>query len=96
MEHAEVVFSDEEETEDEDSVMPSLDYKLVFGKHRGSSMRKMIGRKKTRSYLRYLLTWDGLRESTRSQITYALDHYSNLKEQAGPAKKRQKRKNTSS
>jgi hypothetical protein len=48
---------------------------LRFGKYRGRAIGNMIKRKVERNYLRYLLTWDLLRTSTRDVITLVVDNY---------------------
>ena len=49
-----------------------------FGKFKGTTYHEMILKKRTRSYLRYILTWDKLRKPTRLNIECALDEFKRL------------------
>lgn len=73
-----VVYSDQEQPEpptwDE-----AQDFKLVFGKYQGRTMKSMLASGKRRHYLRYLMKWDKLLPQTGVMIQCALDHYEELK-----------------
>jgi hypothetical protein len=49
-----------------------------FGKYKGSTYEEMIQRKRSRNYLRYILTWDKLRNHTKLKIECALDEFKRL------------------
>lgn len=81
-----VVFSDDEPDLDDPnsnfsyiiSWREAKDYKLPFGKHKGTVLRDMISSRQRRNYLRYLTKWELIRPSTKSYIEAALKHYEHL------------------
>lgn len=54
-------------------------FKLAFGMYRGKTLEAMIKTKKRRDYLKYLLSWDQLKEDTQGNIQAAMEHYEDLK-----------------
>ena len=73
-------------------------FKLRFGKYIGKTLGALVRKAKTRDYLRYLLTWQELKEETRVNIDAVLLGYQEAKEahqkqtppEEKPAKKRKK------
>ena len=55
-------------------------YKLCFGQYKGKRLAQLIRNSKGREYLRYLLTWDKLREDGRANITVCLEEYKTFKQ----------------
>ena len=70
------VFSDVETADWE----TAKDFKLAFGKYKGRLLSCMIKTKRRRDYMRYLLGWDELRETTRANVQCALDTYKKEKQ----------------
>ena len=56
-------------------------FTLRFGKHANASLSDLLQTPKKRSYLRYLLTWDLLRPTSRNMIEQALAAYEDFKKQ---------------
>ena len=54
-------------------------FRLLFGKHKNARLATMIKKRTTRDYLRYLLTWNEIREVTRQNIQCAIEHHANRK-----------------
>ena len=54
--------------------------KLCFGQYKGKRLAQLIRNSKGREYLRYLLTWDKLREDGRANITVCLEEYKTFKQ----------------
>jgi hypothetical protein len=52
---------------------------LSFGKFKGETLGILVRTKKEREYLRYLLTWDKLREESEQNIRCVLQHYDEAK-----------------
>ena len=79
-----MVFSDDEEPLTPDiNNLPTRwseieENTLRFGKYGDKPMREMICRKRTRDYLRYILTWDELRPYSKAMVTIALAKYDSL------------------
>ena len=76
-------------------------FKLRFGQYSGKNLGNLVRKAKTRDYLRYLLTWQELKEETRVNIDAVLLGYQQAKEARDqkpeektedkpPAKKRKK------
>ena len=82
-----IIFSDDENEEFEVTWEQVQTYRIPFGQHRDKTFGDMIKRGKTRSYLRWLMTWDELRDNTRTHIECALEHYNMLKDAASPPHK---------
>ena len=77
-------YSDEEparswENVSQTPVKPWQDYDMRFGKYRGQTLGEMILTGAGRSYMRYLLTWDDLRQHTRNAVEDALGAYTEAK-----------------
>jgi hypothetical protein len=75
--------SDQDFSESEDELQTTWtkakNFKLVFGIYKDRRLHEMIKTKKRRNYLKYLLSWDKLREVTRNPIECALEQYENMK-----------------
>ena len=60
-----IVYSDDD-ADEEGNPKTDLDkafaHKLLFGKHKNKNLGEMLASRDRRSYLRYLLDWDDLRE----------------------------------
>jgi hypothetical protein len=69
-------FSDSEPVIDWNSCRS---FALPFGKYRGETLGVLVRTKKTREYLRWLLTWEEIREETEAQIRCVLEHYDAVK-----------------
>ena len=54
-------------------------FELPFGIFKGLTLQQMIKTKRKRDYMKYLLTWDLLHDSTRTAILTAFEHYESLK-----------------
>lgn len=79
-----VTFSDDEVDTD-----GWADYKMPFGKYKGTHLSVMIQTSKQRSYLRYTLSWEKLRTEPMNMIKRALNEYKSLRDYA--MAKRQKK-----
>ena len=55
-------------------------FKLRFGQYSGKNLGNLVRKAKTRDYLRYLLTWQELKEETRVNIDAVLLGYQQAKE----------------
>ena len=62
---------------------------IPFGKHRGSKLGEHVRTKAGRSYLRYLLEWDGLFDELRANIQCVMEAYI-IKRDSGANKKRRR------
>jgi hypothetical protein len=60
---------------------------VPFGKHRGSKLGEHVRTKAGRSYLRYLLEWDGLFDELRANIQCVMEAYI-IKKDSGNKKRR--------
>jgi len=58
------------------TIAEALDYKLPFGKHKGTPLSKCIRDKNKRSYLRYLAKWDELANPAKANIDKVLEEWS--------------------
>ena len=75
-------------------------FRMRFGQYSGKNLGNLVRKAKTRDYLRYLLTWQELKEETRVNIDAVLLGYQQAKEahqkaeekteDKPPAKKRKK------
>ena len=54
-------------------------FELHFGQFKNKRLSQVIRHSKGRDYLRYLLTWDKLREDTKANIIVCLKEYDTLK-----------------
>jgi hypothetical protein len=70
-----IQFSDD----DVESVTAWEEYVLPFGKYKGTSLEKMIEKKETRNYLRYLQTAKYTQPDTLHWVAAAMDAYAELK-----------------
>jgi hypothetical protein len=61
---------------------------IPFGKHRGSKLGDHVTTRVGRSYLRYLLEWDGLFAELRASIQCVMDAYNVIKKDGGSNKRR--------
>jgi hypothetical protein len=61
---------------------------IPFGKHRGTTLGEHVRTKAGRSYLRYLLDWDGLFEELRQAIECVVEAYNVVKKDGGSNKRR--------
>lgn len=75
-----ITFSDDEEEGLISSWRDAAKFKMPFGKHRNKTLAVMISTEDTRSYLRYIMNWEDLRDNSKSAITCALEHYQDLKD----------------
>ena len=75
--------SEQEFSESEDELKvtwtKAKHFKLAFGLYRDRRLHEMIKTKKRRNYLKYLLSWDKLRDITRKNIECALEQYEGMK-----------------
>jgi len=85
-----IVYSDDDADEEgnpKTELEKAFAHKLLFGKHKNKSLGEMLASRDRRSYLRYLLDWDDLREQTRSAIDMVLGYYNNENVKRKKAKK---------
>lgn len=68
-------FSEPEELTWEEVSM----WKLPFGKYKAKPVKTVLRTKEGRDYLRYLLSWQELRQSSRDRIDFALEFYKQAK-----------------
>ena len=54
-------------------------WKLPFGKYKAKPVKTVLRTKEGRDYLRYLLSWQELRQSSRDRIDFALEFYKQAK-----------------
>ena len=59
-------------------------WQLNLGKYRGQTLGAMVRKREQREYLRWLVTWDQLRQETKVYVTCALDHYQHVKQSRTP------------
>ena len=75
--------SEQEFSESEDDLQvtwtKAKTFKLAFGLYKDRRLHEMIKTKKRRNYLKYLLSWDKLRDITRKNIECALEQYEGMK-----------------
>jgi hypothetical protein len=91
-------FADLENSDDEAGETPAevtfetaFVAKIPFGtKHRGETIGGLVLTKSGRSYLRYLLEWDGLFADLRANIECVMAAYNATAGNAAPAKKRKR------
>lgn len=67
-------------------------FKLRFGKYKGTSLERMVTVPKRRAYLRYLMKWDELRPYTKNNIAAALKYYDDEKRKRAEESKKKSKK----
>ena len=55
--------------------------KLRFGQYKGKRLAQLIRNSKGRQYLKYLLTWDKLRDDMKQSIEVCLEAYEKFKQE---------------
>jgi hypothetical protein len=87
-------FFDDCEASDDESEAGVMSFEracevaVPFGKHRGSKLGDHVTTRVGRSYLRYLLEWDGLFAELRASIQCVMDAYNIVKNDGGSKKRR--------
>ena len=91
-----LVFSSDEEEEQEDGEVSNIEwheYILPFGKHKGKDLNRLLLRKKTRGYMRWLAKQDWVFESHRAHLDTALKIYKRKKRKRSKVTKSKYTKN---
>jgi len=72
--YADLVFESDEVTL-ESALAEAMEFKLTFGKHKGTALKELLVKKEGRNYLNWVLNVSDAREYIKEYIKICMDFY---------------------